>query len=104
MEFNHSVAQISKYRTPLMGLATIWVSLFHFRCVMGVSPFGLFDAMGYGGVDIFLFLSGFGLYVGYKNDIKYFYKRRFLRIYPTYILVILIGTIIGGGALYWMRL
>jgi len=96
MNVNQSVAQISAFRAPLMGFATIWVSLFHFRSVIGNSPFGLFDSLGYGAVDIFLFLSGFGLYSGYNNDIKTFYIRRFLRIYPTYFTVILIGTILRG--------
>ena len=39
------------------------------------------------GVDIFLFLSGIGLYLSYcKNDIKTFYKNRFFKIIPPVII------------------
>ena len=41
---------------------------------------------GYGGVDIFLFLSGMGLYHSLKkNSIDTFYKRRLQRILPSYL-------------------
>lgn len=41
------------------------------------------------------FLSGFGLYIGYKGTARYFYIRRFARIYPTYLLCAFLA--------YWQR-
>lgn len=78
-----------------MGIATIMVLLFHFRANFGTAPIDCFSSVGYGGVDIFLFLSGFGLYIGYKGNARYFYIRRFARIYPTYLLCAFLA--------YWQR-
>lgn len=54
--------------------------------------------MGYGGVDFFMFLSGFGLFSSYylRTDIttKQFYKRRLLRIIPTYFVCIIVFGLI----------
>lgn len=81
---------ISSYRAQLMGFAILWVMSFHTNMDLGVSPINKFLSIGYGGVDIFLFLSGVGLYYSYKkkSTISQFYKRRLLRIFPTYILII----------------
>lgn len=77
---------ISSYRSSLMGVATIMVLLFHFQANFGIAPIDCFSSIGYGGVDIFLFLSGFGLVNGYKGNAKHFYVRRFARLYPTYLI------------------
>lgn len=54
--------------------------------------------MGYGGVDFFMFLSGFGLFASYYNrtDIttQQFYYRRILRIIPTYFICIIVFGLI----------
>ena len=85
---------ISKFRLELMGFATIWVMLFHFRANMEIAPIDWLSSVGYGGVDIFLYLSGFGLYYGYsKNENRrIFYIRRFMRIYPIYLIIIVVDT------------
>lgn len=79
-----------------MGFAILWVIFYHYLGKNSeVSISNLFFAVGHGGVDIFLFLSGFGLMFGSltKNKIKIekwsFYKKRIIRIFPIYILVIL---------------
>lgn len=72
-----------------MGFATLWVLCYHFSGDMGVCMLDYFSCIGYGGVDIFLFLSGFGLTVGFKNrPALNFYKKRFLRVVPTYLVLI----------------
>lgn len=81
-----TISLISTYRSSLMGIATIMVLLFHFQANFGIAPINAFSSIGYGGVDIFLFLSGFGLYVGYKGDARQFYIRRLARLYPTYLI------------------
>src|SRR5574344_547631 len=89
--------KISRYRTELMGFAIIWVILFH----SGISIPILRNlcSIGYGGVDIFLFLSGFGLYFSFKksSNVLHFYKNRCIRIFPTYALIVLISMIIMGA-------
>lgn len=77
--------KISKYRTELMGIATLWILLYHYVTIMNVDILHYISFEGYLGVDMFLFLSGFGLTIGYKkHSLKNFYKRRFLRIYIVY--------------------
>jgi peptidoglycan/LPS O-acetylase OafA/YrhL len=83
-----------------MGAAMIWVILFHYNnsdiYIPVLSNIFLF---GYGGVDIFLLLSGVGLYFSLSKDdsIKTFYIRRLLRILPYYMpVVFLIGLFYVG--------
>lgn len=88
---------ISKYRTPLMGIAILWVMLFH--STLNSFPLHMINQikhMGYMGVDIFMFLSGFGIYNSLKknSDIKTFYKKRVLRILPYYLPIVLIYSIL----------
>lgn len=96
---------ISKYRSELMGIAIIWVILYHLILTQN-SPysFGFLDSIlgnGYGGVDIFLYLSGFGLVrswnkclqQNHSHAINLFYKRRILRLAPTYIFICILYSI-----------
>lgn len=88
---------ISKYRTSLMGLSMIWVMLFHLP--ISLSFFNPIKSIGYLGVDIFLFLSSYGLYYGFKKDnfcIKKFYKKRVLRILPSYYFVLFLTFLIDS--------
>lgn len=81
--------EISTHRTYLMGIAMIMVLVFHaFTWIY--NPIGIIN-LGYVGVDIFLFLSGFGLSYSYeKKTIIDFYKQRFIRIYPLYFISLII--------------
>lgn len=89
------ISLISKHRSSIMGFSIIWVMLFHFltnQNFHGIVPIHFFSSIGYGGVDVFFFLSGLGLVYGYdkhKTPLQ-FYLRRFFRIYPTYIIVLFI--------------
>jgi peptidoglycan/LPS O-acetylase OafA/YrhL len=79
-----------------MGLAILWIMLFHAEVSFPawLKPLTWLHETGYGGVDIFLFLSGLGLYYSMAKDARVgrFYKNRFLRILPTYWAVILLAT------------
>ena len=68
---------ISKYRGELMGAAMLFIILFHVSLPRNDLFFGL-RRMGNIGVDIFLFLSGVGLwYAWMKNaSLKHFFLRR----------------------------
>lgn len=78
---------IKANRNYLMGVAMLLVIVFHFFCWV-TNPIGKLN-IGFIGVDIFLFLSGFGLSYSFeKNGLLDFYKRRIIRIYPTYFLAV----------------
>jgi peptidoglycan/LPS O-acetylase OafA/YrhL len=89
--------RISTYRDALMGMAILWIMLFHAEISLPgwLRPLTWLHETGYGGVDIFLFLSGLGLYYSLsKNpDAGRFYRNRFLRILPTYWAVILLTAV-----------
>ena len=79
-------ADITKYRSSLMGIAMLSVFLFHSMGDWMPTMICNIAANGAIGVDVFLFLSSIGLtYSITKNpSVTAFYKRRVLRIMPTY--------------------
>lgn len=90
---NNEFNLLSKYRTQLMGLAMLLILIFHTGIdVNSVNIIRSIKDIGDVGVDIFLLLSGMGLYFSYSknNNKKYFYKKRALRILPTYIPVAIV--------------
>ena len=77
--------EISNNRSFLMGIAMLSIMLFHQGWIYGWNPFfAFFHFFGNWGVDIFFFVSGFGLYYSLSKDgnIASFYKRRLLRLLP----------------------
>ena len=94
---NNYVTLLSKHRSAIMGFAILWVMLFHLRVSVDFIPFMIIKKIGYGGVDTFLFLSGFGLYYSCSkenfNKRKY-YKNRFKRILPEFWLVLVVVFIL----------
>ncbi|MDR3339411.1 MAG: acyltransferase [Candidatus Symbiothrix sp.] len=91
MEQFLKISFLTKYRTQLMGVAMLWVLFFHLG---GHIP--SFKPCGYGGVDLFLFLSGMGLFFSLtKNDNKInFYKKRIVRILPYYLPIVSVVSIL----------
>ena len=85
---------LSKYRTELMGIATILVLLCHARPNGVVLPDLVLTIMGLGqfGVQVFLFLSGIGIYYSLnssKQNVKLitWYKKRFVRLFLPYLII-----------------
>jgi peptidoglycan/LPS O-acetylase OafA/YrhL len=93
---------------PLKGarfIAALLVTLFHAEVVFGFfpqlaigSPFYLLLDHGHFGVDFFFLLSGFILSYSYctqdgvlRGGVKSFWVSRFARIYPVYVLGLVIG-------------
>lgn len=71
----------------LYGISIVWIVLFHFKAFDTIPL--LSDVVGFGelGVDIFLFLSAFGLcnsFEGNKN-VRVFYLKRIIRIIPVWL-------------------
>lgn len=74
------------------------IVLMHLLQSFPISPF-LMTASSFGGagVHVFILCSGFGLYLSYLNrPLTYiqFLKRRFLKVYLPYIIIILISALI----------
>ena len=76
---NIELADISRYRGELMGLAIIFVILFHVGLPREDAFFGL-KRMGNIGVDFFLFLSGMGLWFSWTKhpSLRKFYPSTLL--------------------------
>lgn len=84
-------------RSYVMGLAIIFVFIFHifsFTNEYRNTDFIIFNR-GYLGVDIFFVLSTFGLCFSYeRNTLRQFYKNRIERLYPLYIIFLLLVYIL----------
>ncbi|MBQ6334435.1 MAG: acyltransferase [Erysipelotrichaceae bacterium] len=103
---------ISRSRKLLLGIATLWVALYHSgirftaKDGQGLTHFlyliyyqlYLIKSSGQIGVEIFLILSAIGLYYSLEKDdnVLLFYKRRIRRILPTYLLVNIIWGVINS--------
>ncbi len=84
----------SKYRAELMGFATICILLCHARPHGVILPDVLLKimALGQNGVQIFLFLSGIGIYYSLSSlkqniGLSAWYKKRFIRLFIPYLLI-----------------
>ena len=92
---------LSRFRGELMGLAMLWVMLFHaypFR--FQVRILDEIKSAGFAGVDVFILLSAMGLYVSIRTTgrpLRDFYGRRAARILPAFWLVV-------GAYSLWLRL
>ena len=88
-----------------MGIAILWIILHHVQ-YFHMHSFPILNYLirtGSCGVDIFLFLSSFGLYHALESNksLKRYYYRRVLRILPTFIIFIIIKDLFfcPGGIL-----
>ena len=96
---------LSDYRTELMGWSIIWIMMLHFTFNQ-ILPLGFIAQYGYAGVDIFMFVSGLGLFFSLEKDseLVHFYKKRFLRIFPTYYVLGIFGSIFLYNDNLWQYL
>lgn len=88
-----NLSDLSTYRPQLMGMATLMIIICHANTYHVLLPDFLASVFSWGnlGVDIFLFLSGLGLYFSLSKNILYkkvdylsYYKKRFYRIFIPY--------------------
>ena len=83
VSYTHLKNSLTEYRNELFGIATLMIVLCHSVSIVPF-PESLGHLISYGtmGVNIFLFLSGIGLYYSLKNNGDYleFYKKRFVRV------------------------
>lgn len=91
---------ISEARNVLFGIATLWIGLFHSDYLNDAIAYlvgngrvhnalNFVRSSGNAGVDIFLFLSGVGLFFSFYKDgrVLNFWKKRLMRVLPTAILI-----------------
>lgn len=95
------LGNISRFRGELMGIAMLFIILFHVALPRSDAFFGL-RRLGNIGVDMFLFLSGVGLWFAWtrRPSVNYFFAHRFLRIYPAWLIaasLYYIPDFINGG-------
>ena len=107
-EHKYDFSLLSSHRGEIMGFAMLWIMLFHcsgdFR---DVPVFGLIKYYGSIGVDMFLVLSGIGLYYSAEKLAKgrnsswwvlSFYRKRLLRIIPATVICLAPWYLyLGGG-------
>lgn len=83
----------NKYRKQLMGFAIVWVMIFHCYSKhissMGIPVLSFISIQGNLGVEIFLFLSGIGMYfsMSKNSDIIPFYWRRIKRVVIPWLII-----------------
>lgn len=86
---------ISKYRSSIMGFATIMVLLVHQYAVHDSVILDVFSHIGHWGVDIFLFVSGFGIAHSLSKNTKVvFFLNRLKKMLPICLVVGLFGLTI----------
>ena len=85
---------LNQYRDELKGIAILWIVFFHAQEVNGFLRY--VQRLGYGGVDIFFFLMGYGLAHSLRNsdDLREYWRRRMWRILPSYIPLILVWSLV----------
>lgn len=94
---------LSRYRGELMGIAMLYVMLFHaYELNDAVLPFKAFRSMGFAGVDIFLVLSGMGICcsLAQREQEPYgrYLGRRLRRLLPAFWLVVGIYSVALAAA------
>ena len=95
-------SSFSDHRTEMMGLAAIWVVLMHVVSELfpsvHIPVLGAIMERGNLGVEIFLALSGYGLFYSLdkNHDVKCFYKRRISRIIGPWLVLGLVYWLVSG--------
>lgn len=86
---------VSKYRSAIMGFATIMVMLVHQYAVHDSIVLDVFSHIGHWGVDIFLFVSGFGIARSLsKNTKSVFFRNRVKKMLPICLVVGVFGLVL----------
>ncbi len=97
--FHHSIIQ--ENRQYIMGFAILCIMFCHNSIELG-KFWVICKQIAQFGVDIFLFLSGYGLARSYMTKRTGFLKRRLKRIIPSYLMVavpfILIWSVVNPGS------
>lgn len=87
---------ISAYRSEIMGFCILFVLYYHSAINTSSAFLQWLKMVCYGAVDIFMLISGMGIYRSLeKNSVSVFYKHRLKKIVPVwycyYVIVVLAG-------------
>lgn len=91
MQIKEYMGIVGKYRSHIMGFCILDVLIGHSGMVFRSGPLSYLISLLWV-IDIFFFMTGMGAYHSLKKDERLlpFYKRRFSRIYPAYLPVIIL--------------
>lgn len=105
MKLKFEINDISMYRSELMGWAIVWIMMLHFTFTQ-IKPLGFIAQYGFAGVEVFMMVSGLGLFFSLEkdNNLQYFYKKRLLRIFPTYYFLGIFASILLYQDNFWQYL
>ena len=87
------IGLLNKFRKEIMGFAIIWVMILHcfsdYLCELKIPVLSFVAKQGNLGVEIFLFLSGIGLFFSMSKDEKImpFYLRRIKRVIIPWLII-----------------
>ena len=95
---------LSNHRSKLMAIAMIWIACFHASFWLDNKLLSFIKSNGFGGVDIFVFLFGFGVYYSLTKNknisVFKFYRNRLLRLLPYVIPVLVVYCIYNSYDIY----
>lgn len=82
MKHIFTIKDITDYHSELMGWAIAWIMMLHFTFTQ-IKPLGFIAQYGFAGVDIFILVSGLGLFFHLKKTTKLdsFTKKDFLHLF-----------------------
>ena len=91
--FQINMEQVLKHRDEIYGLLAIWIMCFHIdsSCysIPNIPLLKNFINIGNAGVDVFLFLSGYCLYLSLNrnSNVVNFFRKRFKRVVIVYLVI-----------------
>lgn len=105
MYFNLNI--LSRYRTELMGMATLMIIVCHLPAQGVVMPSVMARIIGSGGIgcDVFLFLSGMGMWFSMasvrngKTSLAGWYWKRYIRILVPYLIIVILVCVSDGNSI-----
>ena len=112
-----NLRNLLKHRNGLYGVLALWIIFFHINRRLGepiqIPILRQLIESGNIGVDIFMFFSGCCLYLSMKKkpDVKSFYRKRFIRLIPSYLIISipfwfwrsLVEAPMKGGGFHFIR-
>ncbi|MBR6181080.1 MAG: acyltransferase [Prevotella sp.] len=85
--------QVLKHRAEIYGILILWVMAFHINSacysLSNIPLLSNFIKIGNAGVDVFLFLSGYCLYLSLNrnSNVVNFFRKRFKRVVVVYLVI-----------------
>lgn len=100
---------VSRHRQVLYGFAALWIAFFHMQFKVPASglllPVSIFQRLGACGVEMFVLLTGPGLYRSMQRDPNalHFYRKRFARVFlPAVIVGLIYFGFLPGSLRSWL--